>query len=119
MSYDLALSGKPDEWGNTYNVSTWDKQEGTELTGGSYWYQRCVRYSFYNQPYGQHIKSGKAADINYTMNKNNVFWPIPDGAITANRYGQLAQNYGYSGYDPSVPMWDNWEDAVADEDKTN
>lgn len=119
VSYDLALSGKPDEWGNTYDVNTWDKQEGTDLTGGSYWYQRCVRYSFYNQPYGQHIKSGKAADINYTMNKNNVFWPIPDGAITANRYGQLSQNYGYSGYDPSVPVWDNWEDAVADEDRTN
>ena len=52
------------------------------------------------------------------MNKNNVFWPIPDGAITANRYGTLMQNYGYSGYDPSVQEWDNWEDAVADEDKT-
>ena len=28
-----------------------------------------------------------------------------------------AQNYGYDGYDPSVEMWDNWEDAVADESK--
>lgn len=117
VSYDLALSGKPDEWGNTYDVNTWDKQEGTDLTGGSYWYQRCVHYSLYNQPYGHNIKSGKAT-LNYTMNKNNVFWPIPDGAITANRYGTLMQNYGYSGYDPSVQEWDNWEDAVADEDKT-
>ena len=117
VSYDLALSGKPDEWGNTYDVNTWDKQEGTELTGGSYWYQRCVNYSYYNQPYGHNIKSGPAT-LNYTMNKNNVFWPIPDAAITANRYGKLMQNYGYSGYDPSVQEWDNWEDAVADEDKT-
>lgn len=117
VSYDLALSGKPDEWGNTYDVNTWDKQEGTELTGGSYWYQRCVNYSYYNRPWGQGIKSGKAT-LNYTMNKNNVFWPIPDGAITANRYGKLAQNYGYSGYDASVAEWDNWQDAVADEDKT-
>jgi hypothetical protein len=28
----------------------------------------------------------------------------------------LRQNYGYDGYDESVPMWTNWEDAVADED---
>jgi len=118
VSYDLALSGKPDEWGNTYDVNTWDKQEGTELNGGSYWYQRCVNYSYYNRPWGQNVKSGPAT-LNYTMNKNNVFWPIPNDAITANRYGKLAQNYGYSGYDASVPEWDNWQDAVADEDKTN
>ena len=118
VSYDLALSGKPDEWGNTYNVNTWDKQEGTELTGGSYWYQRCVHYSFYNQPYGQNIKSGQSTNICYTMNKNNVFWPIPESAITANRSGKLAQNYGYAGYDASTPEWESWEEAVADEYKS-
>ena len=118
VSYDLALSGKPDEWGNTYSVDNWDKQEGTDLTGGSYWYQRCVNYSYYNRPWGMGIKSGKAT-LNYTMNKCNVFWPIPESAITANRYGQLRQNYGYAGYDASIPEFDNWQDAVADEDKVN
>lgn len=118
VSYDLALSGKPDEWGNIYDVNTWDKQEGTDLNGGSYWYQRCVHYSYYNRPWGMGIKSGKAT-LNYTMNKNNVFWPIPDAAITANRYGKLAQNYGYSGYDANVPMFTDWKEAVADEDSAN
>lgn len=36
--------------------------------------------------------------------------------ITANIEGQLRQNYGYDGYDDSVEMFTNWEDAVADED---
>lgn len=33
--------------------------------------------------------------------------------------GQLRQNYGYDGYSDDIPMWTNWEDAVADEEKTN
>lgn len=53
------------------------------------------------------------------MNKHNLFWPIPNSAITANKDGQLFQTYGYNGYNASTPEWDNWEDAVADEDKTN
>lgn len=117
VSYDLALSGIADEWGNTYDVNTWDKQEGTDANGGSYWYQRIYHYSLYNHC-GDGIKSGSAT-LKYTMNKNNVFWPIPESAITANKDGQLAQNYGYSGYDANVKMWDNWQDAVADEDQTN
>ena len=31
---------------------------------------------------------------------------------------QMRQNFGYDGYDPNITMWENWEDAVADEDKT-
>lgn len=116
ISYDLALSGKPDEWGNTYSVDNWDKQEGTDLKGGSYWYQRIVHYSYYNR--GYKVSSGKAS-LNYTMNKHNLFWPIPNSAITANKDGQLKQNFGYADYDPATPVWDNWEDAVADEDKIN
>ena len=42
VSLCLARSGRPDEWGNTYDINTFDKQEGTDLTGGSYWYQRCI-----------------------------------------------------------------------------
>lgn len=33
--------------------------------------------------------------------------------------GQLRQNFGYDGYSESIPMWTNWEDAVADEEVAN
>lgn len=116
ISYCLALSGKPDEWGNTYSKDNWDKQSGTDVTGGSYWYQRLTRYSVYNQnPDG--ITSGPNT-LYFTLDKRNVYWPIPNDAITANNMAQLAQNYGYDGYDANIQMWDNWEDAVADEDIT-
>ena len=70
ISMCLAKSGVKDEWGNTYS-DNWDKQSGTDANGGSYWYQRCIKYSFYNRGYT--ISSG----------------------------------------------FDNWEDAVADEQTTN
>lgn len=116
ISMCLAKSGVPDEWGNTYGAD-WDKQSGTDAQGGSYWYQRCIKYSFYNRGYT--ISSGRATALNYTLDKRNLFWPIPNSAITANNKAQLAQNYGYDGYDASVPMFDNWEDAVEDEKATN
>lgn len=53
------------------------------------------------------------------MDKRNVFWPIPNDAITANKNGQLWQNFGYEGYDADIPEWDNWQDSVADEDVTD
>ena len=115
VSYELALSGKPDEWGNTYSLDNWDKQEGTDEQGGSSWYQRINHYSLYNK--GAIVSNGKT--LKYTMDKRNLFWPIPQGAIDANSEGQLHQNYGYTGYDAAIPEWDNWQDAVADEDKTN
>ncbi len=115
VSYELALSGKPDEWGNTYSLDNWDKQNGTDEQGGSYWYQRISHYSLYNK--GAIVSNGKT--LNYTMDKHNLFWPIPQSAINANSMAQLHQNYGYDGYDASIPVWDNWQDAVADEDKVN
>lgn len=115
VSYELAQSGKPDEWGNTYSLDNWDKQEGTDEQGGSYWYQRIMHYSYYNK--GALVSNGKT--WNYTMDKHNMYWPIPKSAIESNSEGQLYQNYGYDGYDASIPEWDNWQDAVADEDKTN
>lgn len=114
VSLCLALSGKPDEWGNTYSKDNWDKQQGTDNVGGSYWYQRIIHYSLYNK--GDIVSNGKT--LNYYMDKRNLFWPVPNSAITANNKGQLAQNYGYDGYDASVPMWETWEEAVADEDKS-
>ncbi|MGN0232378.1 MAG: RagB/SusD family nutrient uptake outer membrane protein [Muribaculaceae bacterium] len=117
VSLCLAISGRPDEWGNTYDINTFDTQEGTDLQGGSYWYQRCVRKGMYNKGEEIIINASKS-HINYIMDKKNIYWPIPEREITANNKGQLYQNYGYSGYDPNAPVWDNWEDAVADESKT-
>lgn len=117
VSWCLARSGKPDEWGGTYDLKTWDKQEGTDLNGGSYWYKRCTKYNVYNHPYGKGQQGSQTFE--YKINKHNLFWPVPNGAITANNKGQLRQNYGYDGYDENIPMWDNWLDAVADEDKVN
>jgi len=112
VSWCLAKSGKPDEWGNTYDINTWDKQDGTDLSGGSYWYRRCTNYSLFN--HGAIISN--STSLNYQVNKHNLFWPIPNSAITANIGADLRQNYGYDGYDNSIAMWDNWEDAVADEE---
>jgi hypothetical protein len=114
VSYCLAMSGKPDEWGNTYNVDTYDKASGLDMDGGSYWYQRVVRDGgIYNR--GGVISNNRT--LNYKMNKCNLYWPIPNSAITANNKGVLSQNFGYTGYDPTTPRWATWEEAVADEDK--
>ncbi len=91
VSWCLARSGKPDEWGNTYDLNTWDKQDGTDLSG----------------------------TYEYKINKHNLFWPVPNSAITANNKGQLRQNFGYDGYSESIPMWNTWEEAVADEEVAN
>jgi len=117
VSLCLARSGKPDEWGNIYSLDNYDQQSGTGSGGGSYWYQRIEHYSMYNKGPIQINATGNS-NPNYTMDKKNMYWPIPYAAITANNKGQLSQNYGYDGYDPMTPKWDNWEDAVADEDKT-
>lgn len=107
VSYCLALSGKPDEWGNTYSVNN--------LSEDSYWYQRIDHLNdFYNK--GAVVP--QLANRPYTLATRNIYWPIPQDAIDANREGTLRQNPGYDGYDPGVPMWENWEDAVADEEST-
>ncbi|PWG81267.1 RagB/SusD family nutrient uptake outer membrane protein [Pararcticibacter amylolyticus] len=118
VSLCLARSGKPDEWGNTYSLENFDKQSGTGTAGGSYWYQRIVHYSMYNKGPIQINATGNS-NPNYTMDKKNMYWPIPYSEITANTKGRLSQNYGYDGYDANTPKWDKWEEAVADEDKTN
>lgn len=112
ISWCLAKSGQPDEWGEVYNIDTWDKQSGTDLNGGSYWFKRLTRYSLFNQ--GTILSK---VNLNYQVDKHNIFWPVPNSAITANIDAPLRQNFGYDGYDDSVEMWTNWEDAVADEDK--
>lgn len=117
VSHCLALSGKPDEWGNTYDVKTYCKEEGTNSTGGSYWYQRVIKYNgFYNT--GIPVIANKNT-YNYMVGKHNLYWPIPNAAITKNIKGKLRQNVGYEGYDPTVPVFETWEEAVADEDKVD
>lgn len=115
VSWCLAKSGKPDEWGNTYDINTWDKQEGTDKTNGSYWFKRLTTYSLFNNGAIQ----SNGTSFNFQVNKRNLFWPIPNSAITANTNDRLQQNFGYDGYDASIKMWTNWQEAVEDEDKTN
>lgn len=116
-SFCLAHTGKPDEFGNTYTMDDLLKSEGTGKTGGSYWYQRCINYNWYNNGVTYNIQAAMTG-YQYKMGKQNMFWPIPEFAIVSNDKDQLWQNYGYSGYDASIPVWDNWQDAVADESTT-
>ena len=55
----------------------------------------------------------------YKVNKHNIFWPVPNSAITANNKADLRQNFGYDGYSDQIPYVDNWEEAVADEGGSN
>lgn len=115
ISYCLALSGKPDEWGNVYDVNTYDKQSGTDLEGGSYWYQRIMHY---NGIYNKIPVNANGKVFRYVINKHNLYYPVPNSAITKNTKGQLRQNYGYDGYDENIPMWQTIEEAIADQDRT-
>ena len=72
ISWCLARSGQPDEWGETYNLSTWDKQSGTDLNGGSYWYKRTTRYNIFN--HGP-IVSNK--ELNYQVDSVICFGRFP------------------------------------------
>ena len=115
VSLCLALSGKPDEWGNTYDIKTWDKQTGMDFSGGSYWWQRICHYNnFYNKG---PVRSNNR-DQYHTLAKHNLYWPIREGVIESNREAPLAQVFGYPGYDANAPMWETWQDAVEDEDRT-
>lgn len=103
VSWCLAKSGKPDEWGNSYNADN--------LAASSYWFNRIQAYNnYYNK--GKVLVRNRA----YTMAPHNINWPIPNSAIQANGGAKLRQNQGYVGFDATIPMWENWEEAVADED---
>jgi hypothetical protein len=118
VSLCLARSGRPDEWGNTYDINTFDKQSGVDRKGGSYWYQRCIQYGIYNKEGRLSIVATNANPL-YQMDKKNIYWPIPEVAITGNSKGELHQNYGYTGYDENCSEWETWEEAVADEEKAD
>ena len=38
------------------------------------------------------------------LDPHHFLWAIPQSVITANTQGAIKQNYGYDGYDPSVPV---------------
>lgn len=104
ISYCLALSGKPDNEGKTY-----DKDR---LYEDSFWFHRITLYNnYYNKNTGANIRGRQ-----YTMGAHNINWPIPQSAIDANLLGQLSQNPGYDGYDPNVEKWETWEEAIAAEE---
>lgn len=118
VSWCLAKSGKPDEWGNTYDINTWDKQSGSEIyaagqvpTSGSYWYRRCIAYNIFN--HGPITSNNH--EWNYKVDKRNLFWPIPYSAISGNADAALRQNYGYDGYDENIQMYTDWKAAVEEE----
>ncbi len=124
VSLCLARSGMPDEWGHTYSMDNFDKQQGTDKNGGSYWYQRVVNCGkFYNSgPNGDGqinlAIAGGVQNPQYKMDKKNMYWPVYNTSITSNSKGRLWQNYGYDGYDPAIPKWNTWQEAVADEMQT-
>lgn len=105
ISRSLALANKSDNFGS-FTATDADRLSEIE----SFWYHRLTRYGYYNNNVPIRNKT-------YSIGKHNIYWPVPNSAITANKKGELSQNYGYDGYDASTPMWDKWEDAVADEDK--
>jgi len=116
VSLCLALSGKPDEWGNTYDINTWDKQSGMDPSGGSYWWQRICHYNNY---YNKGPIRSNNRDQSHTLDKHNLYWPIREQVIESNREAPLAQVFGYPDYDPNAPMWSTWQEAVEDEDRTD
>ena len=107
----LAISGQPDEWGNTYSLSNWDKQVGTDAVGGSYWYQRLYHYSFYGRGNAGEVIKSAGNEYRFKMDKHNLYWPVPHDAGVGNKNHPLWQNYGYDGHDPNVEMWATWQEA--------
>lgn len=115
MAHDPSLK---DSRGMSYTMDGITAEVGTEHNGGSYWYQRCINYSLYNNGITYRTGGGSAKpELYYSMGKNNIFWPIPDYAITANNRGELWQNNGYTGHNPNVDMWVDWHLAVEDESR--
>ena len=103
VSLAMCYSGKADNEGKTYTKEN--------LSQDSFWWHRICKYNnYYNKSDKVNIK-GRL----YTMGAHNVKWPVRQEAIDANLYGKLWQNYGYDGYDASCPVWNTWQEAVADE----
>lgn len=120
-SFCLANTGIADRRGNVYTMAEiYGTGDDTGKTGGSFWYQRTIAPGQMGDDhvgFNNGVRYQIQANVQpmYTMGKHNIFWPIPEFAIDDNDLGQLSQNYGYSGYDSSIKIFTNWEEAVADE----
>lgn len=102
VSYIFALTGKTDEFGKVYTEET--------LSDSNYWFERISKYNdFYNK--GVKTRLG----LSYTIAPYQIFWPIPQSSINANREGRINQNKGYAGYEYNVEPFDNLEEAMAAE----
>lgn len=112
VSLCLAMTGIADEWGETYDVNTYDKQQGTDNNGGSYWYKRCTRTGGYYNNGKTFTAQATKSTGQFIIDKYNMYWPIPIGAINANADAELYQNLGYDGHNPNAPLFNTWEEAV-------
>ncbi len=121
-SYCLANTGIADRRGIVYTLEEVKHPSGddTDKNGGSFWYQRTIGtcpdqlHIGYNNGVVYSITASNAHPT-FIMGKHNIFWPIPEWAIQDNSNGTLAQNYGYTGYNPNIKVYTDWHDAVADE----
>jgi hypothetical protein len=106
VSLLFAMTGKTDEFGQTYSVNT--------LEDNSYWWQRITKYNdFYNK--GVATRSG----VSYTIAPHHIYWPIVKSVLEANRGEVLNQNKGYGEYENNIEPWGTLEEAVADETNVN
>lgn len=95
----FAQTGKAAENGKTYSSSSFSEE--------NYWYDRIMeRTDFYNK--GVVTVHGDM----YTMSPYHILWPIPQGAINANSYGRINQNFGYDGFDLNEPPFETIEEAI-------
>lgn len=93
ISYILAKTGQQAYNGKTYSLDNFSED--------NFFFDRIQeKNEFYNK--GVVTVHGDA----YTMSAYHVLWPIPQGSINSNANGKIKQNFGYIGYDSSVPVLD-------------
>ncbi len=69
------------------------------LGQSSWWYDKVIRDNeIYSKPEGSWWRGQTPRIFPY-----NIYWPIPQGIITANTQGQINQNFGYEGYQNNQP----------------
>lgn len=103
ISYIFAETGKADEFGKTYSDAT-----PAGLAQNSYWWERISRYNNY---YNKGVKTVK--NIEYTMSRHHLFWPVQQTEINRNSGAVLNQNYGYAGYEKNIAPIDNIDEAIS------
>ncbi|UII19604.1 RagB/SusD family nutrient uptake outer membrane protein [Fulvivirga ligni] len=98
IAYIFAQTGEAAYNGKSYNLADFGKD--------NFWFDRIMeKNDFYNK--GVVTVHGDT----YTMSPYHVLWPIPINAIVSNSQGKIHQNFGYNGYDPSVPVLEEIEET--------